>query len=203
MQLYCDESGGISAGAMTFAAVAIEPDNADALLRRYRATTGLRGEMKGSRMGLTDRALFFELLERFGGRAQIGVMRREKLPQATEPSPDLDLHVYSALLEDVVTAWLPESGGCSSVIIDEGRYDERTLALVRNDIAALLGTCGRARLEDSKRSSGIQIADVISNSIYNLAIRSIRAQRIEVILDPFFESKVLRARELDPEKLGR
>lgn len=186
---------------MTFASVAITPEQADDLIRRYRAITGLRGEMKGSRMSLTDRGLFFELLERFEGRALVGVIQRSALPPEPTPDPGRDLRVYSALLQDVVEAWLPESGGCASVIIDEGRYDERTLALVRDDIAKMLGTCGRARLENSKRSSGIQIADVISNCVFNLAVRSVRASRIESIIEPYFESKIVRARELDPTKV--
>lgn len=194
MPIYCDESGGLSAGAMTFAAVSIEAAAADTLLLRFKAVTGLRGEMKGSRISLVERALFFELLERFGGRAIIGETRRDRLAPGVRQEKDLDLKTYTALLEHVVEAWLPESGGCAEVVIDDGRYDAGRLSLVRQDIAAMLGTCGRARLEDSKRSAGVQIADVIANSVFNLAIASPRTERIRKIAAPFIEAAVLRIR---------
>lgn len=196
MPIYCDESGGLSAGAMTFAAVLIDGDAADALLARFRAITGLRGEMKGSRISLIERGLFFELLERFKGRAIIGEILRDRVPPEARQEKDLDLKTYTALLETVVQAWLPEVDGCAEVIIDDGRYDAGRLSLVRQDIAALLGTCGRARLEDSKRSAGVQIADVIANSMFNLAVGSPRTDRIRRIAAPFLDSAVLRIRPL-------
>ncbi|MBB5684032.1 DUF3800 domain-containing protein [Sphingobium boeckii] len=196
MPIYCDESGGLSAGAMIFAAVKIEADAADALLMRFKAVAGLRGEMKGSRISLVERGLFFEFLERFGGRAIIGEARRERLAPGVRPEKDLDLKTYAALLEHVVEAWLPEVNGCAEVVIDDGRYDAARLSLVRQDIAAMLGTCGRARLEDSKRSAGVQIADVIANSMFNLAISSPRTERIRRIAAPFIDASILRIRPI-------
>ncbi len=53
-------------------------------------------------------------------------------------------------------------------MIDEGRYDPTILAKVREDIQAGLGQWGRASLADSRRSDGVQIADVIANSLFNI-----------------------------------
>ncbi|WP_168694394.1 DUF3800 domain-containing protein [Sphingomonas flavalba] len=197
MHIYCDESGGLSAGAMTFAAVAIDPDAADALVRRFKAIAGLGGELKGSRISLVERALVLELLERFGGRAVVTDIRRPAMPDGI-----LDVQLYSALLESSVTRLLPESGGCAQVVIDDGRYAPATLALVRADIAALIGPCGRARLADSKRSSGVQIADVISNCAFNLAIGSVRARRIDTILTPFVAEGRIRIAPLPADALA-
>src|SRR3546814_4216403 len=61
MTIYCDESGGLNAGAMTFAAVMLTPEVAAAIHARFRAVTGLRGELKGSRISLTERAYLLEL----------------------------------------------------------------------------------------------------------------------------------------------
>lgn len=195
MPIYCDESGGTSAGAMVFAGVSIEAEAADRLLARFREVTAIRGEMKGSRISLVERGLFFELLDRFGGRAIVAQLPGKRAP-AVPGEKDRDLKAYVALLEDVVEAWLPETTGCAEVIIDDGRYDPPTLSLVRKDIAALLGTCGRARLEDSRRSAGVQIADVIANSVFNLAIVSERAERIRRIVAPFMADGVVRLRTL-------
>lgn len=196
MPVYCDESGGISAGAMTFAGVSIAAEDADALLARFKAVTALRGELKGSRISLPERALVFELLDRFHGRAIVCTAYRDHLPPEFMQLRDRDLRTYARLLQQVVSSWLPQAGSCAEVVIDDGRYDAATLALVRADIAAMLGTCGRARLSDSKRSAGVQIADVIANSAFNLAIDSPRTERIRRIVAPFVEAKLLKLENL-------
>lgn len=192
MPIYCDESGGLAAGAMTLAGVSIAADDADALLARFKQVTALRGEMKGSRISLVERALFFELLERFRGRAIVCEVRADRLPARLSEERGRDLRAYAALLETVVEAWLPESGDCAEVIIDDGRYDPATLALVRDGVSALLGTCGRTRLADSRRSAGVQIADVVANSFYNLTYASARTERIRQIVSPFRNGRQLR-----------
>lgn len=201
MPIYCDESGGVSAGAMVFAGVSIEAEAADRLLARFKEVTAIRGEMKGSRISLVERGLFFELLDRFDGRAIVAQAPGNHAP-AQPHEKDRDLRTYVALLENVVEAWLPEAGGCAEVIIDDGRYDPATLGLVRTDIAGLLGTCGRARLADSRRSAGVQIADVIANSVFNLAVRSERAERIRRILAPFLAQQTIRLRSLNQLNSG-
>ena len=189
MPIYFDESGGISAGAMTMAGVQIEAENAQALLQRFKDVTGLHGEMKGSRISLVERALFFELLERFGGRAQICVTRGSDRAPGERLT---DLQCYTALLTQLVDRWLPETGGCAALVIDDGRYDPIVLGQVRADIAAMIQPCGTAGLADSKRSAGVQVADVIANSFYNIAAGSSRAHIVERIVAPFLESHVLR-----------
>ena len=193
MPVYVDESGGVSAGAMTMAGVEISEDNADRLLHRFRAVTGLRGELKGSRIDLVQRALFFELLERFNGRARILVASPVTLQS---PGHFSDFDVYVGLLKQLVEDWLPETGGCASFIVDEGRYSALVLEQVRLDITALLANCGAARMENSARTPGIQIADVIANSYYNLAIHSGRSHRIAAIVEPFVQAHILRSRPL-------
>lgn len=194
MPIYVDESGGLSAGAMTMAGVSIAQDDAERLLRRFKAITGLRGELKGSRIDLVQRALFFELLERFGGRARICIAQTDLLPTIGRPS---DFDVYVALLGQLVDDWLPETGGCANFIVDEGRYDALVLEKVRRDIAAMLANFGTASLANSARCPGVQIADVIANSYYNLAIQSGRSHRIAAIVEPFVQSHVLRSRPLE------
>ncbi len=193
MPIYVDESGGLSAGAMTMAGVSIGEDDADRLLHRFKTVTGLRGELKGSRIDLVQRALFFELLERFGGRARVCVANSDLLPTVNRPS---DFNVYVSLLGQLIDDWLPETGGCANFIVDEGRYDALVLERVRLDIAAMLASFGTARMADSARCPGVQIADVIANSYYNLAIQSGRSHRIAAIVEPFVQSHVLRSRPL-------
>ena len=197
MTIYCDESGGLNAGAMTFSAVMLTPQTATEIHDRFRGVTGLRGELKGSRISLVERAYLLELFDRAGGRAWVAVAERDKLAQNPGGTLPSDLALYGALLNSAVGHWLPETGGvCTDVVIDDGRYDPKILSHVREEIQAGLGQWGRASLADSRRSDGVQIADVIANSLFNIAVGSPRAHRIQRILEPMLASKAIRIAEL-------
>ncbi len=193
MPLYCDESGGIGTGAMTFAVVHMDGGDADAVLHRYRQITGLRGEMKGSRMDLVERGLLAELFAKYRGFAHVAVIRRAGVGPETATSRTKDLDIYAQLLDAAIAEVLPRTGGCAEVVIDDGRYDPIILARVRQAVAQSLGQWGSARLSDSHLSAGVQIADVIANSAYNIAMDSVdshdsRADRIRAIWQPLFDA---------------
>lgn len=197
MTIYCDESGGFNAGAMTFAAVMLTPETAAAIHARFRAVTGLRGELKGSRISLTERAYLLELFDRAGGRAWVAVARRSELEARADGTPPTDLAVYAALLDLAIASWLPETGGvCTDVVIDDGRYDPAILERVRATVQKGLAGWGKASLADSRRSEGVQIADVIANSLFNIEAESPRAARIETIVAPMLASKAIRVARL-------
>ena len=194
MPIYVDESGSLPAGAMIMAGVEIETGAAERLLARFRAVTGLRGELKGSRIGLVERAFFFELLERFGGRARVCIAYGERHPTGAYSD---DFETYVALLTKVVDEWLPDLEDRPIFVIDEGRYDRMVLESVRDDIARLLPSCGSAHLVDSRRSAGVQIADVVANSFYNVAINTGRAGRVRTVVEPFLQSGLIRTSRLE------
>ena len=197
MTIYCDESGGLNAGAMTFSAVMLTPQAAAEIHERFRGVTGLRGELKGSRISIVERAYLLELFDRAGGRAWVAVAKRDKLAQNPGGTLPSDLALYAGLLNLAIGRWLPETGGvCTDVVIDDGRYDPKILAHVREEIQAGLGQWGRASLADSRRSDGVQIADVIANSLFNITAGSPRAHRIQRILDPMLASRAIRIAEL-------
>ena len=197
MTIYCDESGGLNAGVMTFSAVMLTPKAAADIHARFRDVTGLRGELKGSRISIVERAYLLELFDRAGGRAWVAVAERDKLAQNSGGTLPSDLALYAALLNLAIGRWLPETGGvCTDVVIDDGRYDPKILGHVREEIQAGLGGWGHASLADSKRSDGVQIADVIANSLFNVTIGSPRAHRIQRIIDPMLASKAIRVAEL-------
>ena len=187
--IYCDESGGIGAGAMTFAAVHISTDNAEQLLQRFRDITRHRGELKGSRIDLTERGLFFELLEKYEASAHVGIIKSDDISDAVRKAGGSDLKAYNHLLHEVIDSLLPRTGGCGNVVIDEGRYDPQILENARQDIADMLGNWGKATLIDSKRSIGVQIADVIANSSYNIVTGSSKAEHISKIMAPMMDSR--------------
>lgn len=169
---------------MAMAAIAISPADAGAVLARFRAVTGLRGELKGSRITTTERALFFEILAQRDVHGWVAVADGPRLT-AAKAAGTSDLELYSDLLERTVAAFIPTSGGaCADIVIDEGRYDPAILSRVRSDVQAALGQWGSASLADSRRCAGVQIADVVANSVFNIAAASPRTARINAIVAP-------------------
>ena len=196
MPIYCDESGGIGRGVMTLAAVSVEVAAADTVLAGFRRMTGLTGELKGSRIDLTERAQVFELLKQQVWTASVGVAISALKPDRGEDRGDHDIAVYAELLNDVIGLMVTGVGDCAQVVIDDGRYGPATLALVRQDIAKLVEPFGLVRLELSHRSAGLQIADVIANSFFNRALVSARQSHMAAIVAPFLKSGQIELRVL-------
>ena len=196
MPIYCDESGGVGRGVMTLAAVDIAADDADAILSRFRAATGYLGELKGSRIDLVRRGLFFELFVQSAANATVGIAISALRPDPNADRGDHDIAIYAALLNDVVGAMLPRVVSCESVIIDDGRYGIETLSKVRDDIGRLVGPCGTAQLELSHRLAGLQIADVIANSFFNRALVNDRQGCMAAVVAPLLENGRIKMRVL-------
>lgn len=76
--------------------------------------------------------------------------------------------IYSALLDDVIGSMVEARPDCSDVIIDDGRYGEATLALVRNSVGRLVGPLGIASLAMSHTFAGLQLADA-SPTVFSTA----------------------------------
>ncbi len=172
---------------MTLAAVHILPDVASELLADFRLATGLTGELKGSRIDMAERGLFFRLFEKIGGKAIVGVAISALKPAPGEDPGHRDQLTYAALLNDCVGAAIVEEGRCAAVIIDDGRYHALALDQIRADIAMMIGTCGQATLELSHRLAGLQIADVIANTFFNRALVSERQSHMAKLVAPFLE----------------
>lgn len=202
MPIYCDESGGVGRGVMTMAAVAIEPEAAEAVLARFRAITGLAGELKGSRIDLAERGLLFEILAHQSWHATIGIAISALVPDKGEDRGDHDANIYVHLLNDVVSTTLESMNACTDVVIDDGRYGPETLALIRSDIAAHIGPCATATLELSHRQAGLQIADVIANTFFNRAMVTERQARMAAIVAPFLENGKIKLRALASDAEG-
>ncbi len=196
MPIYCDESGGIGRGVMTLAALSVEAEDADAVLVSFREATGLIGELKGSRIDLTERALLFELLEQQPWNATIGIAISALKPDPGEDRGNHDIEIYAALLNDVIGSILPDAGGCAQVIIDDGRYGPATLSLVRQDVAKLVGPWGVTSLELSHRASGLQIADVIANTFFNRAMATERQGHMAAAVARFLQNGQIKMRIL-------
>jgi hypothetical protein len=132
---------------------------------------------------------------------------------ATQPQPGEDkglhdVHVYAALLETAVSTMLPLMDDCRTVLIDDGRYGDATLALIRDDVRTLIGPCGSAELQMSHHADGLQLADVIANSFFTRALPGDRQAHMAALVQPLMargqiQMQILTAeaqREYEPRK---
>jgi len=189
----------VGRGVMTLAALDIEENAAEAILQRFRDTTGLRGELKGSRIDLAERAFVIEMLARSGARAVISLALSATEAEKGEDRGHHDIAVYASLVDDAVGELLSTSDACSGVVMDTGRYSAAVLEKIRQEIAELAGPWNVTQLEDSDRLAGLQLADVIANSFFNRARVSGKQARIAAILQPCLESGQFQMRILDGE----
>lgn len=173
---------------MTFAAVTIDTEVAATLDARFREATGLSSELKGSRVSMRQRQLFFDLFEASGARATVGIAISALRPDPGEDRGDHDRAVYLALIEDVLGSLLPGGGGCIEVVVDDGRYDAVAIVRIRDDIGRLVGPMGLATMGLSHQHAGLQIADVIANSFFNRALVSDRQARIAGMIQPLLDN---------------
>lgn len=188
---------------MTLAGLSIDQAEAEKIIARFRAVTGVAGEVKGSRIDLGERALLFELLEKTAATATVGIALSATRPALGMDRGDHDVDVYAVLLEDVIGSMLPAAGDCVEVLIDDGRYSSDTLALIRSDIGKLVGPCGTARLELSHRAAGLQLADVIANTFFTRALPGDRQARMAAIVTPLMNMGRIKMRILSGQPHGQ
>ena len=173
--VYCDESGGSDAANTTFlaAAVSILPADAQRLMKDFRKATGIAGEVKGHRLRAEQRAIFFDLLGKRTGIASVVVTCSRGHPiggWAIGELPEVDL--YGHLLAEACAA-IPnvDAAGHVTVTPDGGRYKKAQLAAVRHHVARAVTDrhpLARVHVEfgDSGAIPGLQVADVIANSVF-------------------------------------
>lgn len=198
MQLYFDESGGADPASNVFmvAGVAVDSLSAGRLIKSFRKASGTTGEIKGSGMSLVHRRLFFEILGRNEAvlSAAVHVHREQSLGGwAMGALAESDL--YAELLSEAI-CWIPPMTGSVALLADGGRYKRAVYDAMTPGIEAKAAAHhgGRASLRfvTSHEHPGVQIADVISNSMYQLVTGFGMPDQLEDILGPFLQTGKLR-----------
>jgi hypothetical protein len=202
VNIYCDESGGVGRGVMTLAAIGIGSEDAARIIEEFRTASGHRGEVKGSRIDLDERAALFEMLGNVSFHASVSIAISAVQPDPGADRGDHDIAIYRALLNDAVTTLLPLTGGCAEILVDDGRYGPGILSVVRADVAQDLGPFGSVRFDVSHASAGLQLADVIANTFFNRALVSDRQARMAGIVAPFLKDRRIIMQILSDDTQG-
>ncbi|WP_448204442.1 DUF3800 domain-containing protein [Azospirillum sp. sgz302134] len=171
MHVFCDESGGTGRDDSVFlvAAVSLTAGEATRVMKSFRKATGLRGEVKGSRLTDKERKLFFEVLKK-NSVPPVSVVYCSGLETlgnwalGTLDGPDL----WAELIVES-TLWLG-TGSTIAISVDQ-RYQGPKARRVQTAISmAVANRAGANRIMvqfvDSQMSDGVQIADVVANTAY-------------------------------------
>lgn len=163
-------------------------------MRTYHKVTRTVGEVHGHQLTPMQRAVFLGLLAREAVSAVVACRRAEPLGGwAMSSMPEADL--YGHLLAEACNA-LPITPGRGALTItpDGGRYARARLDVARSVVTASLAAAGhegplRVVFGDSAATAGLQVADVVANSVFGMLTR---AGPVADLLTPLIEAGRLR-----------
>ena len=155
-------------------------------MKSYRKATRTAGELHGHQLDPRQRAVFLGLLAREAVSVVVACRRAEPLGGwAMSAMPEADL--YGHLLAEAC-AGLPGYGGADQLAVtpDGGRYPRARLDRVRTTLAATLKARHAGPVDvafrDSAAVAGLQVADVVANSAFQMIGRGGPARELLVPL---------------------
>lgn len=195
MNIFCDESGGTRASNECFVVAAISASTKDAarLVRRLRKATGRSGEIKGHTLTLIGRRIFFDLLLEQHDIACVALTcGRADAVGGWAISSFREIELYKRMLVEACGAAQLGSTRAIDVVIDRTRYktaaEQRIARLAEEELRQRFQCRIVIRPTDSARSDGIQIADVIANSVYHARGRAKDTKATQALLDRCIEA---------------
>jgi hypothetical protein len=207
LQIFCDESGGAGPSNELFlvAAVALPTSEAVRLMKSFHKAAKWRGEeVKGYGMAFKPRKIFFDLLTRQVGLESIVVTcSRCDLVGGWAMSTLAEVDLYGHLLHEACLALPKPDGGFLTVTPDGGRYKKAEYnaisATLENAIAQRSPIRVSVGFEDSAKLAGLQIADVVANSVFQ-ALGDPTGPTAE-LLQPLMESARLVTRHVEMQEV--
>jgi hypothetical protein len=206
MHIYCDESGGMDPASHRFltTAVAIDPREAGHLIKRLRKRTGLSGEAHGYALDTRQRELFFRFLHDRDGVAAVTIILEPGSPLLAA-SPGLAreavvrTHMMAEGIVSVCGATNLSRSSTVGITIDGGRYKRAELERERVKLIELLAAAEPAvrfdaQYDDSQRLHGLQVADIIGNTVYR-SLKGTTVAEEESWLSALRQRGLLRMRE--------
>lgn len=173
MHVFCDESGGVDFANDIFlvSAVRIDPSDATRIMKTMRKAVKSSGELKGKVLTHEQRAIFFDMLAKVPTIMAVSVTccrghntGRWAMNNVKEELLWLHLCVESCCSLPKTTT------GPRAITLDGGRYKKTVLAQIKVQMSELVtSTQGRGvsiSYGNSVVTDGLQVADIISNTVY-------------------------------------
>lgn len=171
MQIFCDESGGIDQGRFLVAAIRIDGAEAIRMVKTIRKLLRTDGsELKGNDLGIAQIETVFSVLARHPAAVAMSVICHREDPVGGWAAGALPEHrIWREL---IVESCLPlHHRSVRGIVPDGGRYKKAVLRATEAEIAEAVARRGSlpripVGCASSVGTPGIQIADVVSNTVY-------------------------------------
>ncbi|MFI3904712.1 DUF3800 domain-containing protein [Ochrobactrum sp. S1502_03] len=195
MQIFCDESGGCDvADKHTFlvSAVAIDAADATRVIKMFKKTIKEKGEIKGGLLLDLQREAFFDILR--------GESEHSSVIVTSANSSDLgrwaikalgERNIYHGMLKEACSSFNVIGAKRINIFPDSGRYSKQERSYIQKDLekklAHLYGVPVSLAFQDSRSQDGIQVADIVANSVYQLCGAGIGDFRNHHLFQPLAE----------------
>lgn len=174
MQIFCDESGGADGDHFLVAAVKVSESCAARIVKSFKKAVKSSSEIKGHRLSETDRRIFFEILNREGDPFGIVVHCGRSTAiggWAMRGLKEIDL--YAHLISEACNPIIKNASVPSIQIFpDAGRYKKAQSEKIRKTLQHGFTEVSsnkakfKVAFQSSHESAGIQIADVVANTVF-------------------------------------
>ena len=176
MQIFCDESGGCDvADKHTFlvSAIAIDTRDATNVLKKFRKITKAKGEIKGGLLQDSHRKTFFDILSEEIENSSVIVTSANSTDLGRWAIKELgERSIYHKMLGEACASFDKKEASRVNIFPDSGRYSKHELSCIQKDLERKLGEVYGVPVSmsfhDSRSQDGIQLADIVANSVYQL-----------------------------------
>lgn len=174
MQIFCDESGGGDGDHFLVAAIMVADYCATRIVKNFKKAVKRSSEIKGHSLSERDRRIFFDILSKEGDAFGIVVhCGRSTVIGGWAMSGLSEIDLYGHLISEACTPIIKNASVPSIQIFpDGGRYKKVDSEKVRKTLHHRFTQTSSSQakfkiaFQSSHESAGIQIADVVANTVY-------------------------------------
>jgi hypothetical protein len=169
-QIFCDESGGADQKHFLVTAVQIDGEAATRMVKTIRKALRINGELKGNHLTIDQIQKVFSILENNSSVLAVSVIcAREDVLGGWAFGEHKEHIIWGEL---IIESCVPlHRAGVRGVVPDAGRYKRTVIRSVEADVTQVLADRTGLPLipvhcAESASTPGIQIADIIGNTVY-------------------------------------
>ena len=154
-------------------AIAVSPHDASRVMKAFKKATKCKEEPKGSLLSSSQRLVFFEILSAETDHHSVTVSCSNTKPLGKWARLNLpERDVFSAMLAETCLSMPSSDGKTVNIISDSGRYQRNIRPAISHEVCKTLSEQlawnVNLTFADSRSHDGIQLADIIGNTLYQI-----------------------------------
>jgi hypothetical protein len=169
-QIFCDESGGADQKHFLVTAIRMNGEAATRMVKTIRKALRINGELKGNHLTIDQIQKVFSILESYSSVLAVSVICAREDALGGWAFGEHKEHIIWGEL--IVESCVPlHQTGVRGVVPDGGRYKRTVIRSVEADVTQVLADRTGLPLipvqcAESAGTPGIQLADIIGNTVY-------------------------------------